>query len=130
MTVSSFQARASVIALLKEAAARVARLEQDAGTALYEAKNEDTYRQLMREKATFLAGLPETFTSCLADAPPDMQARIIPALDRFAQGAATALSLNSVFYMAALLYPDRPAPGEPNNLELLVRDLQTSFPER
>jgi hypothetical protein len=126
MIASSPPDHAALIARLEEAAAHVARLEQEADTALHEAKNESAYRRIMREKAVFLSGLPEAFAPLLTDAPPAALAVIQPDLDNFAQGALTALSLNSVFYMSALLHPTCPAPGDPNNLEILIRKLKES----
>jgi hypothetical protein len=83
----------------------------------------------MREKAIFLSELPTALAPWLAKTAPGVQALLEPALNAFAQGAFTALSLNSVFYMSALLYPDCPAPGDPNNLEKLIRDLRKRFSE-
>ncbi|MDR2077075.1 MAG: hypothetical protein LBP61_09150 [Desulfovibrio sp.] len=126
MIAPSPQDSAAVIARLEEAVAHIARLEQEAKTALYEEKNEDAYRRRMREKALFVAGLPEALAACLADAPADLRARIEPALNRFAHRGREALSLDSVFYMSALLYPASPVPGGPNKLELLIRTLKNS----
>ena len=127
MNAPSRQGSAALITRLKEAAARIAQLEQDAQTALRQEKNEDAYRQRLREKALFLAGLPESLAPDLADAPSAARVLSEPALSRFARGAREALSLDSVFYMSALLYPDHHAPGEPNNLELLILDLEKSL---
>ncbi|MDR2161637.1 MAG: XdhC family protein [Desulfovibrio sp.] len=126
MTSSPARTDALVLARLEEAAARVAGWEKEAALALSPAGGQDTYRRLMREKALFLAGLPEVFAPLLAGASMEISAPAAAALERFAQGAAQALSLDSVFYMSALLYPEDHVAGEPNNLERLILDLQTA----
>ncbi len=45
-------------------------------------------------------------------------------LERFAENASRALSIGSVFYMYALLYPDNHIKGEPNDLDLLAEAIQ------
>jgi hypothetical protein len=41
----------------------------------------------------------------------------------FSKNAQTALRLDSVFYMSALLYPGDHQKGEPDNLEKLIASL-------
>ena len=49
--------------------------------------------------------------------------RVREVLSAFSQNARTALHLDSVFYMSALLYPDDHRKGEPDNLEKLIISL-------
>jgi len=50
-------------------------------------------------------------------------------LKRFADSADNALSLDSVFYMSALLYPEDYHEGEANDLELFAEELHARFPQ-
>ncbi len=104
---------------LRGCAAAVRRLEAEAQTALYERHDEAAYRALMREKAELTAHLDEDavpFSTC-----PES---VRKSLARFAAGARNALRIGSVFYMSALLYPDDHQPGDPNNLERLIAELE------
>lgn len=99
-------------------------LEKQATKELYDNNNETAYRDLMRRRAELLRSLPERATGlpqplrAAADFP-----SVLETLRGFAQNADNALRLDSIFYMSALLYPDEHTPGEPNNLELLIREL-------
>jgi hypothetical protein len=57
----------------------------------------------------------------------DAARAIQEGLRRFARSAGTALSLNSVFYMSALLYPEDYCEGEPNDLEAFLEELRARF---
>jgi hypothetical protein len=84
----------------------------------------DEYRALMRRKAEFLAGLADKSAPLLAGLPDSRRAEIGRTLRGFAASARTALDLDSVFYMSALLYPEDHTPGQPNDLERLIRSLR------
>jgi hypothetical protein len=111
--------------VLRNGAARVGMLEQDARNALYTAGDTDRHRALMEQRAQTLIDL-ESRTVGLLDALPEAERRQTrSALRAFADGARTALDLGSVFYMSALLYRDDHGAGEPNKLQALVEDLET-----
>lgn len=81
------------------------------------------YLKAIREKAELLASLAERAMPELASLPEAQKREIETGLKRFSSSAQTAISLNSPFYMAALLYRDDHKNGEPDNLELFIRDL-------
>ncbi len=82
-----------------------------------DANDAHAWRELMREKAELLAGLAAAAADVLPSLPAGEQQRAAAQLRRFSQSAATALSLNSPFYMSALLYPEDSKDGDPNDLE-------------
>ena len=78
------------------------------------------YRTLMRQKAELLAAMSQDAKQVLADLPGEARFNFSLALENFSSSARTALQLDSVFYMSALLYPDDHVPGQPDNLALCV----------
>lgn len=106
---------------LQQACQTVRDLEGKAAQAL--ANNEtDKYREFMLEKAKFLASLDRLSQDFLPTLPQNRQADAADRLRRFASSATTAISLNSVFYMSALLYPEDYVQGKPNDLEVFTAD--------
>lgn len=97
------------------------------GRALIESGDAEGYRTAMREKAELLATLDKEGGVHLAALPDALREKAREGLHGFAAGAANALSINSVFYMSALLYPDEPKPGEPNNLERFRDELRAGL---
>jgi hypothetical protein len=83
----------------------------------------DEYGALMRKKARLLADLPADGKPLLDTLPPALRVQAEKKLRRFSESAQTALSLDSVFFMSALLYPDDHQPGQPNNLEIFLAEL-------
>lgn len=83
------------------------------------------YLEKMREKAQLLSSLYKDakLAGVLAGLPASLSESVDAALQRFSSSAATALSLNSPFYMSALLYPDEHIPGDPDNLALFIQAL-------
>lgn len=81
------------------------------------------YDELMHKKAHILSEIYENAQK------QDMQGiknskEILAKLKQFSQSADTALSLNSSWYMYALLYPDDYQEGTPNNLEKVIDAMQ------
>jgi len=113
---------------LEECTHDVRRIEKQ---ALYELERKNTrgYRDGMRRKAELLAGLLKTSIPLASGLPEDAAQAIHEGLWRFARNAANALSLDSVFYMSALLYPEEYREGEPNDLEVFLEELHTRFPQ-
>ncbi len=108
---------------LAERAAHIRRMEQEALRRL-EQGDEAAYRRLMRQKAELLAALPKDALPLLREMEPGARSAALDRLMAFARGAANALSLNSVFYMSALLYPEAHREGEPNDLEAFIASLR------
>jgi hypothetical protein len=86
-----------------------------------------SYRDGMRRKAELLAGLPKASSPVLRGLPEDARQAIQEGLWGFARNAGNALSLDSVFYMSALLYPEEYCEGEANDLELFLEELRARF---
>ena len=112
----------TAISWLKARAAEVRSIENKALAAL-EDGNSQAYREAMRHKAQVLAALPVDAADCLAALPPDKRELVMKRLLRFAGGASNALSLDSVFYMSALLYPEDYREGQPNDLEAFIASI-------
>ena len=113
-------------AWLEERARDVRRIEQQALREL-ERNNTQGYRDAMRGKAKLLASLPKASIPLVGGLPGDASQAIQEGLWRFARNAGNALSLDSVFYMSALLYPEDYREGEANDLELFLEELRTRF---
>ena len=115
----------SLISRLRQWSDALNSLEAQAYDQLHNKNNEAAYRDLMKQRTELLRRLPEeaaALPQALRAAPHYLDA--LEALKAFAGGAANALSIGSIFYMSALLYPDEHQPGEPNNLERLILDLE------
>ena len=114
----------AIIDRITELAATVRRLEDEARHALYDQEDEARYRALMRDKALALLEFPDTIEADLARLPGAWAAAIRHQVGAFAYGAEKALRLDSIFYMAALLYPEDYQEGEYNDLEVFLDRLQ------
>lgn len=99
--------------------------EADALACLYDEKDEIAYRQLMMERAEFIATLDVETRELVQALPESIRDDIAATVRRFAEGARNALRIDSVFYMSALLYPDEHKKGEPDNMDLLIRFLES-----
>jgi len=112
---------------LEERAREVRRVE---GQALHELERQNArgYRDGMRRKAELLAGLPKASVPLIDGLPEDAAQAVREGLWRFARNAGNALSLDSVFYMSALLYPEDYREGEANDLERFLEELRARFP--
>ncbi len=82
------------------------------------------YSVHMHEKAEKLKDLDRLSRPFLKDLDSGERAEVMESLARFSEGAATALSLDSLFYMSALLYPDDHREGDPDNLQKLIMRLE------
>ena len=87
------------------------------------------HNALMRQKAELLAALAENAKPVLAALPGEARFNFSLALEKFSAGARTALQLNSVFYMSALLYPDDHKPGRPDNRTLCIDRMEREGPD-
>ena len=74
----------------------------------------------MAEKAELLGGLAEDADPLLMELPGSEAKSIRSRLERFSESADNAIDLESVFYMAALLYPEDYQEGDRNDLERFI----------
>ncbi len=109
--------------IVAQAAREIRDLEAHALRALHEEGDNETYRADLTRKCLVLEALPEEAAEALAPAQvsgapgaEDADA-FATGLESFAHRAGRALSLESVFYMSALLYPEDYQDGDPNDLE-------------
>jgi len=109
---------------LREQIRYVKEVEDNAMRLLHDAGDEAGYRDGMRRKAEMLAGLSAGAAPYLDGIGLEKRPMIEHRLDMFSQSARRSLDIGSVFYMSALLYPDDHKPGEPNTLELWLKDLE------
>lgn len=82
------------------------------------------YRAKMHEKAELLASLAQNARPELTFLPASLAGHVKQRLLQFSDSAATALALDSPFYMSALLYRDDHKKGEPDNLAIFIQDLK------
>lgn len=122
-TAASAEALARLIHWLKERRAAVLAAERQALQRLEEG-DIPGHAQKMREKAQLLAALSEEAKPLLAPLPGEARFNLALALERFSSSARTALKLDSVFYMSALLYPDDHKKGEPDNFLLFIERVE------
>lgn len=117
--------RCEIVTHFETVALRVRELEEEARRALYDDKNDEYYRCLMREKALLLHHLPEKIDNLLVHLHDSgLVKRIKRQIGAFSFSAGKALDLDSVFYMSALLYPEDYADGECNDLESFIRQMK------
>lgn len=107
--------------MVAAAAGRIRELEAEALRALHEAGDTAAHREGLTRKCLLLESLPEEAAGALQEAsgaaePADVAA-FASGLENFAHRAGKALSLESVFFMGALLYPEDYQEGDPNDLE-------------
>lgn len=79
------------------------------------------YDDLMHQKARILLELADNAHEQDTKGIKNLK-EIFKTLQQFSQSAETALSLNSSWYMSALLYPEDYKDGSPNNLEKLIAE--------
>ena len=108
---------------LQERSTAILACESKAHSALYDNDNEVEYRELMIAKASLLASIAEDAAPLANALPAPDKVRVRETLVSFSANARNALSLDSVFYMSALLYPDDHKDGDLNNLEKLIASL-------
>lgn len=111
------------VEFLEEACATVRDMETKAATCI-EAGDTPGYVSIMREKATFLAGLAQKAEVEAAELHADSVQHLLQRLQRFSASAEQALRLDSTFYMSALLFPDDHKPGQANDLEIFTAEVR------
>ncbi len=110
--------------LLDIEAGKVRVIESLAKSELYENKDEDAYRELMRKKALLLSALADQLNDAIQVLDDKGKAFIIERVDQFALSASQSLKINSVFFMSALLYSEEYNEGDKNDLELFAESVR------
>jgi hypothetical protein len=109
---------------LDERAGAVHALEAEAAALIHGQQDQAGYAAVMRRKAELLAAIAEDAHELLDALPQPLADAAAARLEQFSANAGNALRIGSVFYMAALLYPDEHRPGEPNNLDILAAEVR------
>ncbi|GAB1410134.1 hypothetical protein MASR1M90_12880 [Desulfovibrionales bacterium] len=112
------------LSFLREQVQQIASIETDAQAKLHDQNDPDGYRHAMSTKASLLAALPRTAAPHLDAVPMEIRPMAEHRLDMFASSAKRSLEIGSVFFMSALLYPEDHQPGQPNDLERWLHDLE------
>lgn len=107
----------AALELADRAARDVRRLEAEAAVALHENGDAAGHRAKLTEKCLVLEALSEAAEAALAGSTADGVTAFASGLEDFARRAGMALSLESIFFMGALLYPEDYQEGAPNDLE-------------
>lgn len=114
----------NLLDFLRERIRLVREAEETALDLLHNKGDDAGYRAGMRRKAELLANMAEDAAPLLEAMTPERRPMVEHRLDMFSQSARRSLDIGSVFYMSALLYPDDHQPGQPNTLEVWLRDLE------
>ena len=94
------------------------------GYAALNPNDDQIYREKMRKKADLLAALHTEAAPYLVKLASAARGFANDETAFFSANAKEAIQLNSVFYMAQLLYPEDYKEGEPNNFELFMEELK------
>ncbi len=117
----------NAVSALQSAAETIRRIEGEAREALFTRDDPETHREKLQEKTMLLMELTEMVAPFCDGMAKDARAEFETGLNSFAMRAAQALELSSIFYMAALLYPDDYKEGDRNDLELFIDRLRIKY---
>ena len=117
----------ALLGQLDHTAKMIREIEAEADQALHVHKDKAAYRALMRQKAKVLSTLYETHAGMIAGFTCEWKDDAESCLSRFSKNALNAMKLDSVFYMANLLYNDEHGEGEPNHLEELLERIRENI---
>lgn len=112
-----------VIKRLRQCALEIKNLETKAAAVLADNYDLELYHNLLKEKAEALRDIHDLGQDLSGDLDDDLQKLLRDRLGGFSHAALKALQLDSVFYMAALLYPEDYQPGAKNDLESFIDTL-------
>ena|GEM_PF-661478 len=114
----------NILQELKKRSLKINDLERRAGEALAKDYDLEIYHDLLRQKAEILAKLPAELHETIETLDRHTKKYVINGLGGFSHGAVKALSLDSVFYMSALLYPENHRDDENNDLDDFINCLE------
>lgn len=103
--------------LARTTARRVRELEVQAQKALYTHGDVAGHRESLVEKCRRIAALPDAVEVLLPQPGTDDMTIFVAGLEGLAERAEMGLSLESIFFMGSLLYPEDYHEGDPNDLE-------------
>ncbi len=104
---------------LEKAVDDLRHIEDAARHCIEEHADQSGYEKFMCRKALLLALLIEQGQKFIQEFP-----EVMEEIRRFSANAERALSLGSVFFMSALLYPEDHSPGQDNDLEILLKSIR------
>ncbi len=84
----------------------------------------DIHYDFMRQKAMILSQMPDQLRPLMDGLDRRTRKYVIDKLGGFSHGADKALTLDSVFYMSALLYPENYCDGGINDLDDFINCLE------
>lgn len=103
--------------LARKLARRVRELESEAQQALNGSGDVAGHRACLVEKCRQIAALPDVVGGFLPQPRTDGMTIFMAGLENFTERAELALTLESIFFMRALLYPEDYREGDPNDFE-------------
>jgi hypothetical protein len=109
-----------LLAALKDKAMLIRDLESKAKQALEVDDDIKTYKYYLEQKTGLLMDLPRDLGPMVEEIDDPFGSEIARSLEDFASRARNAKSVDSVFYMSSLLYPEDYTEGEPNDLEAFI----------
>lgn len=112
-----------LISFLKKNNDRILEIEKEADAALKQ-EGQLAFQAKLEEKAEILAALGEKAWKKTEAVGGTLGDEIARKLDQFSMSASTSLRIGSVFFMSALLYPEDHKPGDPNDLEVFIKELE------
>lgn len=119
----SDQALVDLIEYLEKVNSDVKRLEKEAD-ALIGSEGQLAFQAKLEDKAEILAALGEKAWKITKNIDGEFGEGITQKLEQFSMSASTALRIGSVFFMTALLYPEKHKAGDPNDLEVFIEELK------
>ncbi len=114
----------NMLKFLEDTAENLRNLESKASDNLYTLGDEEAYKHLQFQKTDVLIDLPNRAQKLLEPLEPELQSLVTKGLRAFADEAARAKRVNSVFYMSVLLYPDEVENSSPQAFDLFVEKMR------
>ncbi len=120
-----YMSKGELIAVLRSRAEAIRAVEAEALERLHEQGDTIGYEKKLREKCAIMQRLIDDAAPHLQNFDQATAAIVEDALTGFGERASQALSVGSVFFMSALLYPEDYVKGQPNDLERRIDHLAT-----
>jgi len=112
--------------ILRSTAFQFNKLDEEANELLYQRKT-DEYRQLLKERAELIVGLPSKIEMCLEMNDESFPETKMNDIRFMAKSAEKALKNGGTFMLSVLLINQGSKEGDPNYLEELINDI---YPEK